>query len=191
MLNNLTTDETKIVLECLKSITSGSLISNNIFTTLIGRTKNDVERLISKWDEIDQEDEEASFIINNALNNLTYSVVLSKDVWDKHVSVSREEAANIYYKWLGKELPTFKWDGEIKGAISRNAKPFWEKLSTKRQEEFLSNIRCYSCDQNTSITNYEGGLNIDNNLSILGRCIKCGKPIEIIIDTKKWARVCP
>ncbi len=191
ILNNLNIDETKIVLECLKASISGPFISNDIFPTLVGCEKYEVEILVSKWDTINQEDEGVFTIINNVLNNLTYSTAVSKDVWYKYVSVSRKEAAKLYYKWLGKEPPTFKWDGEIKGAISRNAKSFWEKLSTKRQNESLSNIRCFSCDQNTSITNYEGGLNIDNNLSILGRCIRCGKPIEIIIDTKKWVRVCP
>ena len=183
VLTKLTKDETKVVLECLKAIISGFFISNDIFTTLLGHTRSDIERLIAIWDNIDQEHENSFSIINNALNNLTYSIAPPQNIWDKYISVSRNEVAKIYYKWLGKKFPKFIWDGKIKGAISRKAKPAWDKFSIEEKNSYLSNTHCPICNQNTSITNYEGGLNVDGNLSILGKCIKCGTPIEVIIST--------
>ena len=50
VLTKLTKDETKVVLECLKAIVSGFFISNDIFTTLLGHTRSDIERLIAIWD---------------------------------------------------------------------------------------------------------------------------------------------
>jgi len=49
------------------------------------------------------------------------------------------------------------------------------------QKKYLTNVWCPECKKNTTITSFQGAIDIDGGITIYGYCVECEGPIEKII----------
>ena len=54
-----------------------------------------------------------------------------------------------------------KWDGVIRGVFTSTSQKIWDKLSYKMQKKYLTNVWCPECKKNTTITSFQGAIDID------------------------------
>ena len=106
-LEDLTSDEKKVVLQCLRASVEGSFFPEWEFSTLFGLTRAEVQEVIQRWPVDDTSDEMAALAINNAINNLLGYPHRKEEEWSKYISVSREEVHSIFRKWRDDEVARY------------------------------------------------------------------------------------
>ena len=100
-LTELSIDERRVVLECLRASAEGPFFPEWEFSTLFGIARPDLVRIVEAWPEIDERTEEVQLAINNSMNNLLGYPHACEDAWPQFLSVPRSEVERIYAKWCG------------------------------------------------------------------------------------------
>jgi hypothetical protein len=109
-LQDLTSDEQKIVLDCLNASVEGPFFPDWEFSTLFGLSQEEVRSVIQKWPVDDTSDETAALAINNTLNNLLGYPHQENEAWRQYISASQEEVYTIFKKWRGHDVNQY-FDG--------------------------------------------------------------------------------
>lgn len=179
----LTDHEKKVVLECVHAVINGPFIPEQLFHTLMGIERSDYIRFIDDWEGDSLKNEDEANYIYCALLQLIEYPHNKDDVWFDYISEPKENVSKIFYKFSGVDSPLPKrWDGIIKGYFTPNAQKRWDRISEIKQKHILTNVWCPHCSEITTISEYEGSIDNLNRISIYGKCIKCFKPIETIIQ---------
>ena len=102
-LANLTSRERDVVRECLRAAVESPFFPEWEFQTIFGLGRDDVNRVLHSWPDLDEGDEFVVRAINNSFNNLLgYPVRNKQSLWPKYISVSGIELARIFDKWKGR-----------------------------------------------------------------------------------------
>ncbi len=101
MIRDLSENEKKIVLECLKAAVSEHFFPDGLFHTLSGFNRSDFEKVISDWPDINEQSEQVRGIIHQALFQLSFFPNgfydnVQDDVWYSYISVSVETVEDIF-----------------------------------------------------------------------------------------------
>ncbi len=179
-LNNLTDDEKKVVFDSLNAAVHGPFFPGGLFQTLLGFDRAEILDIISKWATIDEQDKQVEQAINGVLLQLNfYPHGLREDIY-KYIHCSLERLETLFFKFKGIEpWPEEKWDGVVKGFLTKRARAVWNRFDSEKRQRIISSAWCPYCEKRTTITNYEGGIDKDNRLSIYGKCVECFKTAEI------------
>ena len=190
-LQNLTKEEKLIVFNCLQAVAYTQFIEDTVFHTLMGIHRDNLKQVINNWDSVDESILDVKLALNNSMNNLISLKTDEYEVWNKYISVSHEEVERVFYKWRGEPVPPpEKWDGIVRGAITRSAQDQWNKIDDKTQNLLLTKVWCPYCSEYTTITRFEGFNDKETkNLILSGCCVKCFGHIELIIDRKMLNKV--
>ncbi len=182
-LKNLTKEEKQIVFECLQAVAYTQFIDDATFHTLMGIHRETLVQVIKNWGNLDESSVDVDLAINNSMNSLNCLAPDEHEVWSKYISVTRDEVERVFYKWLGEPVPPPEtWDGVICGAISKRSRDIWNNIDEKIQNEFLTSVWCANCEEQTTITTFEGYISrFTEHLTLSGRCVKCFHNIELRI----------
>jgi hypothetical protein len=102
-LKNLTTDEIKVIGECIRASLNGPFFKSENLHTLFGLWDSEVEEIVRAWPNVVEDQENTQLAINNALNMLLMYPHRCWNVWSEYISVSPERLAEIYAKWLNRD----------------------------------------------------------------------------------------
>jgi hypothetical protein len=98
-LGDLSPGERNIVLECLRAAVEGPFFPDWEFQTLFGLERKEVKEIADAWPALNERDRKIAMAINGSFNNLLGYPHRCEKEWPRFISVSREEAENIYSKW--------------------------------------------------------------------------------------------
>ncbi len=193
--NEFTKDQKRVSFECLNAIAFGPFCSDDLVHTLLGYYKSEIKEVISDWDSIDEECINVRNIIRSVLGHIYffpngfYKEVPDK-VFSEYFSVSPSYIEDLFYKFIGeRKSEPEKWDGIVRGIISKKARDKWNKISVKVQNGFLTNVWCPKCSENTTITQFEGfNDKYSNNLILHGSCVKCFGGVELEVDPENVSK---
>ena len=188
-IQDLTDQERQIVFECLNAVAYGPFFSNGLLYTMLGIKESDIEEVILNWPNIDFRTKATTFnIVYECLFNLTFfadgiNKNISIDEWHEYISFSYEDVQKLYYKISEQEVPkNQKWDGIIRGTFVGKGKIIWNQLTHEQRNSYLTNVWCKSCSKVTTITHYEGAIDIDDGITIYGYCVDCFEDLELTIN---------
>ena len=127
-LENLTVDERDLVRRCLKAATDGPFFPEWEFSTLFGLTREEVRTCWSSSQKLRSEDQVMRQAIHGCLANLLGYPHREQEAWDRLISASREEVAEVFAKWrevnrhfifagIRKSIEALAADGEVAPAV--------------------------------------------------------------------------
>ncbi len=175
----LTEREKKVVYECVNAVAIGPFIPEVLFPTLMGFEKNEYIRFVTSWKCNRIKNKKEADFIYCALHQLLEYPHGQDDVWPDFISEPKHKVSEISYKFSGANRPLEKrWNGIIQGYLTPKAKKRWDRFGEKSQKLILTSVWCPHCSKKTTITNYEGGIDNSNRISIYGKCVTCFKNIE-------------
>ena len=98
----LSANEQEQILQCMKTIASGSEIEDAEFFTRLGTTRAVLQKIILDGPNIDDssEDSEGFLAINNCLNEICNGLDIPESRWSDYFAVSKVAYKQTYLKWL-------------------------------------------------------------------------------------------
>ena len=178
--NQLSESEKKVVVECVNAVVYGPFIPTDLFHTLMGVERNAFINFANNWNGVNIKTEKEDNNIYMALLQLLEYPHGQEHVWSDYISQSINFVAEIFYKLTGVNIKEKeKWDGIIKGYLTAEAQKLWDKIDKKKRAHILTNVWCHHCNNATTITNYEGGVDSLNRISIYGKCVVCFNHVSI------------
>ena len=113
---NLSVDEIKVIKECIKAAAYGPFFIDEgakddpywEIHPLFGLTIDELRNIADAFPNLDLDNENVELAINNSINHLLgYPHGCSEEVWEKYISVSKNELEKIYLKWTGGKGKTY------------------------------------------------------------------------------------
>ena len=101
-LTDLSEEERRVVLECLRASLEGPFFPECEFTSLFGITRSDLARIVMAWPAVDEHADVVGLAINNSMNNLLGYPHRCEGEWSRFLSVPRQEVERIYLKWCSR-----------------------------------------------------------------------------------------
>jgi hypothetical protein len=100
-IKNLSNDDQKIILQCMKCIYDGPYICDEEFHTRLGIGRSELKKIIEYWPDVDDfgSGSSAQLAINNCLNEVCHGISFSNDDWSNWFNATRSEIRNIYKRW--------------------------------------------------------------------------------------------
>lgn len=95
----LSEDEKRVILECLKAAAEGPFFPDWEFHTLFGLERNEMAEIVAAWPRIDWSLEKVIVAMNNSMNNLLGYPHGCEEEWARYISVTAEEVARVFSKW--------------------------------------------------------------------------------------------
>lgn len=100
LIDKLSIDERKIVLECLGAALNSGFFPDWEFETLFGVEKSIVESTREAWPKVDLLNEEVGAAVIGSLNNLLGYPHGMKNEWSQYISVPPEDVKKILNRLL-------------------------------------------------------------------------------------------
>jgi hypothetical protein len=88
-----------VIRECLTAVVNGPFIVDNEFSTLFGLNRDEVNKVLLQWPNLDMRDLTVQLAINNSLNTLIGYPIDHSDRWSEYLSVSKEQLSRIFKQW--------------------------------------------------------------------------------------------
>jgi hypothetical protein len=100
-IKNLSDDDQKIILQCMKCVYGGSYIDDLEFHTRLGINRIELKQLIDEWPEIDDSHNgsSAQLAVNNCLNEVCNGIRFNNEDWSIWFKANREEIYDVYKCW--------------------------------------------------------------------------------------------
>lgn len=173
-LDILNEREKEIIIECLNAVVNGPFIPKSLFHTLMGFERDKLIEFVNNWDGQNAVSSEKERFIYMALFQLLEYPHDLEHVWSEYISMSKNNVAKILHKISGVDVPlNKKLNGIIQGYLTPAAQKLWDTIDKKKQVQILTNVWCPHCNRRTVITNYEGGVDDQNRISLYGNCSHC------------------
>ena len=103
-LDDLSQREKEIILECLRASVHGPFFPESEFHIIFGVDPDEVEKVISIWPNVNEDEIPVRLSINNSMNNLLGYPHNCGNHWSNFISVTKKELLRIFYKWKGKKF---------------------------------------------------------------------------------------
>ncbi|MBE7380624.1 MAG: hypothetical protein F6J95_004355 [Leptolyngbya sp. SIO1E4] len=99
VLEQLTSDEKRIIGECLCAAAFGPFFPDWEFYALFGVDRDEAVRVAESWPNIEATDISVGYVINDSINNLFGYPHRKQDEWKNYISVSPKQVYDIYNKF--------------------------------------------------------------------------------------------
>ena len=100
-LQNLSEQERKIVVECLRAASEGPFFPDWEFPILFGLNRPDIQSILGDESHLDDSDANVSLAINNSFVNLLGYPHGKTTEWRHWISVDPSVVEEIFQKWRG------------------------------------------------------------------------------------------
>ena len=100
-LSKLTANEREIVFRCLRAAAEGPFFDDKEFHPIFGLDRDEVRAVISRWSEVNENDEDVALAINNSFANLLGFPHHEGKVLREMVGVGDKEIQRVFSKWPG------------------------------------------------------------------------------------------
>jgi hypothetical protein len=97
----LTDDEMKMIFSCLKAACEGPFFPDWEIHSLMGFEKEDIKNFLKNVKEINWEDKETEYIVNNVIVNLLWYPHGENKILSEYISAPKEHLLKLFNKLKG------------------------------------------------------------------------------------------
>lgn len=89
----------EVIRQCLEAAAYGPFFPEWEFHTLFGLDRNEVEKILQSWPQVDEQNNGMHAAITNVLNNLLFYPHGREKEWSNYISASHIEVEMVLNEW--------------------------------------------------------------------------------------------
>jgi hypothetical protein len=98
-IEQLDSAEKQVVFDCMRAAVEGPFFPDWEFHSLFGMDRSTLGEILTKWPNLDDNDNQVSLAINNSFANLLGYPHQQESAWKEFIKVSQLEVDRIFGKW--------------------------------------------------------------------------------------------